>query len=141
LVLTTACVACMGPDNEPEKRPTASVNDVMTDVITPASNTLWSVEDPQSDAEWQVLSAAAIALVDASEAIRQGGSGPNDMEWAANPAWQAFLNTLAGAASDARDAAAAKDLDSLLNANDVLYPPCEECHLQFHPGVSEQEFN
>ena len=113
----------------------------MTGVITPASNALWSVEDPQSDADWQELADAADALVDASEKIRRGGSGPNDMEWAADPAWQSFLSTLAGAASDAQDAAVAKDLDSLLDANDVLYPPCEECHLQFHPGVREQEFN
>lgn len=113
----------------------------MTNVITPASNTLWSVEDPQSDAEWQDLADAAIALVDASESIGRGGSGPNDMEWAADPAWQAFLDTLTGAARAARDAAVAKDLDSLLGANDVLYPPCEECHLQFHPDVRQQEFN
>lgn len=137
----TACGACTGPDSASEKPPTISVNDMMTGVITPASNTLWSVEEPQSDAEWQDLADAANALIDASEIIRRGGSGPNDMEWAADPAWQAFMDILAGAARDAREAAIAKNLDSLLDANDVLYPPCEECHLQFHPDVRQQEFN
>jgi len=121
--------------------PAASVNDLMTDVITPASNTLWGVDEPSSDAEWQELAEAAMLIIDATEKFRSGGSGPNDNEWAADPAWQAFADTLIGAAKDANDAAIDHNIDALLNANDVLYPPCEECHMQFHPGVAGGDSN
>ena len=121
--------------------PSASVNDLMTDVITPASNTLWGVEDPASDAEWQELADAATLIIEAAESFRKGGSGPNDDKWATDPAWLAFTDTLIGAARNANDAAKEKNLDALFNANDVLYPPCEECHMQFHPGVAGEDVN
>jgi hypothetical protein len=121
--------------------PAASVNDLMIDVITPASNTLWGVDDPSTDAQWQELADAAMLIIEAAESFRIGGSGPNDNKWAADPAWLAFADTLIGAARDANNAAKEQDLDALLNANDVLYPPCEECHMQFHPGVAGEESN
>jgi len=129
--------ACTPSDDQPE----SSINDLMLDVVTPATNTLWGVEDPQSDADWGVFIDAASQVITAGEQIKLGGSGPNDMKWAADPAWQAFANTLIGAGNDARKAAEAKDLDALFEANDVLYPPCEECHIQFHPGVGGEELN
>jgi len=113
----------------------------MLDVITPASNTLWSVENPQNDADWSVFIAAATRVIDSGEQIKRGGNGPNDMTWVADPEWQEFADRLIGAAIAARSAAEAQDLDALVHANDVLYPPCEECHIQFHPGVDAEELN
>lgn len=118
-----------------------SVNDTMINVITPATNTLWGVEDPQTEADWKELAAAAALVIEATQSIRQGGSGSKDMQWSANADWQAFADRLIAAAEDATAAAKAMDLDALLNANDVLYPPCEECHLQFHPGVNGDDLN
>ena len=145
LVLFTLCasVACSNasdPANSAAK-PVLTINALMTDVVTPASNTLWSVEDPQTDADWLQFIDAASQIISAGEQIKRGGSGPNDAAWAGDPAWQAFADTLIGAAKDARKAAEAKDLDALFKANDVLYPPCEECHIQFHPGVDAEELN
>ncbi len=139
LILVTLFLACAcSPSSD---QPESSINELMLDVVTPATNTLWGVEDPQTDADWNVFVVAASQVITAGEQIKRGGSGPNDMTWAADPAWQAFANTLIGAANDARRAAQAKDLDALFNANDVLYPPCEECHIQFHPGVDAEELN
>ena len=129
--------ACSPSNNQPE----SSINELMLDVVTPATNTLWGVADPQTDADWNVFVVAASQVIAAGEQIKRGGSGPDDMTWAADPAWQAFADTLIGAAIDARDAASAKNLDALFEANDVLYPPCEECHIQFHPGVGAEELN
>ena len=129
--------ACSPSNDQPE----SSINELMLDVVTPAANTLWGVADPQTDADWNVFVVAASQVIAAGEQIKRGGSGPNDMTWAAEPAWQAFADTLIGAANDARDAASAKNLDALFEANDVLYPPCEECHIQFHPGVDAEELN
>ncbi len=141
LGLYVAGVGCSAQEKDTAAQPTVSVNDLMIDVITPATNTLWAVEDPKSDTEWQELLDAALLVIDAAGKIRAGGTGPNDMEWSADPAWQAFTDTLTGAATAARDAAIGQDLDALLHANDVLYPPCEECHLQFHPGIAGEDIN
>ena len=111
-----------------------SVNDMMISKITPATNTLWGIEDPQTDDEWQIFIDAANVVIDAANAIKQGGAGPNDDEWAQDPEWQAFADVIISAGIEAREAARNKDLDAMFNAGEVLYPPCEECHIQFHPG-------
>lgn len=145
LVLFTlcACVACSQANDSAgfAEESALTINALMTDVVTPASNTLWGVEDPQTDADWLQLIDAASQMIAAGVEIKRGGSGPNDAAWAGDPAWQAFADTLIGAAKGARSAAEKKDLDALFNANDLLYPPCEECHIQFHPGVDAEELN
>jgi hypothetical protein len=112
-----------------------TINDLMVNVVTPATDTLWGIEDPQTDAEWQVFVDAANTVIDAGNAIKAGGTGPSDDEWAANAEWQAFADRLIAAATDARQAAREKDLEAMWSAGDVMYPPCEECHLQFHPDL------
>ena len=37
-----------------------------------------------------------------------------------------------------RKAAVERDIEQMYTAGEVIYPPCEECHLQFHPGVEGQ---
>ena len=118
--------------------PTMSVNDLMMTVVTPATNTLWGIEDPQTEADWQVFIDAADEVIEAGQSMKLGGTGPEDAEWAADPAWQAFSDALISAGTDAREAAVNKDVEAMYTAGEVLYPPCEECHLQFHPGVKAQ---
>lgn len=133
-----ACVTGMAQDEQADP-PVLSVNDLMVTIVTPATNTLWGIEDPQSDEEWQVFIDAAETVIDAGESIKKGGAGPNDNEWASDPAWQAFADRLIGAGTDAKKAAQNQDIDAMYTAGEVLYPPCEECHLQFHPGVKGQQ--
>ena len=132
ILLIAAQVATSG-DEDPV--PTMSVNDLMVTVITPATDTLWGIEDPQTDEDWQVFIDAANTVIDAGETIKVGGTGPNDNTWASDPAWDAFADVMIGAGIDARNAAMNKDIDAMFTAGEVLYPPCEECHLQFHPGM------
>jgi len=132
-----AAFAVMGQEDSPPV-PDMSVNDLMISIITPATNTLWGIEDPQSAEDWQVFIDAADAVIEAGRTIKVGGTGPGDAEWAADPAWQAFADALISAGRDARKAAEDQDVDAMFAAGDVLYPPCEECHQQFHPGVREQ---
>lgn len=112
-----------------------SVNDVMVGAIAPASNTLWGVGEPRSDEDWKALDDAAVVVVAAGTVIAQGGSGPNDMKWANDTSWRAFAQRMVAAGIDSRNAVRERDLDALLAAGEVLYPPCEECHAQFHPGL------
>ncbi len=130
--------ACQDTTSEEEVPvPTMSVNDLMVTIMTPATDTLWGIEDPQTDEDWQVFIDAANAVITAGETIRVGGTGPNDNTWAGDPAWDAFADVLISAGVDARTAANNKDIEAMYAAGDVLYPPCEECHLQFHPGMQQ----
>ena len=133
LMLLFATGVCAGDEPAPDHR--VSIREVMDGVITPATNTLWGVEDPQSDEDWRPLEEAAIAVVAAGSLIRTGGAGPDDAERAADPRWQAWSDTMVEAAMTALESIRARDLDAMIEATNVMYPPCEECHIAFHPGV------
>ena len=134
-IVSVLTIAAMAFADTEVPAPTMSINDLMVTVVTPATNTLWGIEDPQSDAEWQVFIDAADTVINAGRTIKIGGTGPNDSTWASEDEWQSFADALINAGRVAREAAENRDLDAMFNAGDVLYPPCEECHNRFHPGV------
>jgi cytochrome c556 len=113
---------------------------LMTDTITPASDIIWGVEDPQADEEWQVLDDAAVTLMETFAATRNGGGGPNDDGWADEAKFQAYIDQEIVALKQARAAIAARDLDGLFDAGGELYTPCEECHIDYNPGVAEEPY-
>jgi hypothetical protein len=120
-------------------QPTMSTKQLMETTITDASNTIWNAFDPpKSDEEWAALERAALALIDATKLNAVGGTGPMDKEWAAQPAWKPFNEAMLQASQGALTAIRAKNHEALLAASDQLYPPCEGCHLQFNPGVVNQ---
>ena len=134
LVLTLFALTLIAA--EPDPGPPGSVRNLMLTVITPATNTIWSIEDPQTDEERQVLIDAAAKVIDVSRQIKNGGSGPNDSTWAEDPAWQQFADALIESGIGIQAAARARDLDTLMDvSNEKMYPPCEERHLQFLPGA------
>ena len=135
LLATTA----IGQDEGPDGSPGLSVYDRMVTVIAPATDTLWGIEDPQSDADWQVFVDAANVVIDSGNALLAGGTGRYDAVWAADPQWRIFVDQLVAAGRDARRAAENRDLDAMWTAGEVLYPPCEECHLKFNPGVLSEQ--
>ena len=92
LVLTLFALTLIAA--EPDVGPAGSVNNLMQTVITPATNTIWGIEDPQTDEEWQVFIDAAAQLIDVSRQIKNGGTGPNDSAWAEDPEWQQFADQL-----------------------------------------------
>ncbi len=118
-----------------EEQTPGSVMMLMTAVITPATNTMWSIEEPKTAAEWQVFADAAEEVIRAGKAVRGGGTGPDDDAWASNADWQAWADTMIAAAESAKAAAEAGDVDAYINATDVMYPPCEECHIAYNPGL------
>lgn len=135
-VLASAALAVLATHADDEAPvPTMSINDLMVTAVAPATDTLWGIDDPQTDEEWQVFIDAANRVIEAGNIIKIGGTGPNDTMWAESPDWQGFADRLIGAGVDARTAAENKDIEAMWTAGEVLYPPCEECHMQFHPGV------
>ena len=121
-----------------EPQPYVTIKEVMEMTITPATDTLWNVPERPTDEQWAALEQAAITLLVAADAIERGGAGKSDAERATNPAWAAFNAAMMKAGLDALKAIRARDSEALVAAGDVLYPPCEGCHLQFNPGVAEQ---
>ena len=117
-------------------QPAVSILEIMEKTITPASNTIWSFyQAPTEDSQWASLEEAAVTMVAASSLTAAGGTGPMDNEWVRDPSWQAFNRIMLQASQDALKAIRARDHAALLEAADVLYPPCEGCHSQFNPGV------
>lgn len=115
--------------------PLVSIKELMEKTLTPATNTLWNAYEPPSDEQWPLLEEAAVTLLVAASVNAQGGTGPMDTAWVKDPRWQAFNQVMIAAGRDALTAIRARDHDALLAAGDVLYPPCEGCHLQFNPAV------
>ena len=117
-------------------RPLVTIKELMEKTITPATNTIWNAyEPPETEEQWLALEEAAVTLLAAANVNALGGTGPMDMEWVKQPAWRAYNQAMTDAGFDALAAIRARDHDALLAAGDVLYPPCEGCHLQFNPGV------
>lgn len=122
ILLTTIGFFCVSSVSGDEPAPVVpdSVNDIMISVIAPATNTLWGIEDPQTDADWQVFIDAAETVIETATDIKDGGAGPSDNQWAESPDWQAFADRLIEAGSDARKAAENKDIDAMYSAGDIL---------------------
>jgi cytochrome c556 len=116
--------------------PLVTIKELMEKTITPATNRLWNVPETPTDEEWATLEEAAITLLAAAQVNSLGGTGPQDEAWAAQPSYQAFNQAMIAAGREALSAVRARKTDALLAAGDVLYPPCEGCHLQFNPGVA-----
>lgn len=141
-----AFVLAAGCANEQEQTtvrtpsPTAvPVLTLMVDVVAPATNTLWGIDNPETDAEWRELADAAELTMRAFRQIKEGGIGPNDMAWAADPRWQAYSDAVISSAIEARIAIEHRDAEALREANNDLYAPCEGCHLEFHPTIQPEE--
>ena len=139
LVATGVMVQALWAQPPAAPQPTMPIKQLMETTITDASNAIWAASDPPTSAEqWAALEKAALALIDASQIIAVGGTGPMDNDWVKQPAWKPFNDTMLAASEAALKAVRAKDHAALLAASDVLYPPCEGCHMQFNPGVVNQ---
>jgi cytochrome c556 len=120
--------------------PLVSIMELMQQTITPATNQIWSAyQEPSTPAEWRAMEEAAITLLAASSLNATGGTGPMDNEWARQPAWQAFNSVMVEAGKIALEASRNQDQEKLLEAGDLLLPPCEGCHQQFNPAVVDAQ--
>ncbi len=139
LVFAGAVFAQAPAPTETPPRPTVPIKELMETTITEASGALWNAFDPPTaDEQWAALEQAALRLIEAAKTNAVGGTGPMDNEWARQPAWKPFNDTMLRASEAALTAIRAKNHTALLEAGDLLYGPCEGCHAQFNPGVVNQ---
>lgn len=135
LVICFVGAVALGDDKGPFDD--LSVNEIMIQTVTPATDAIWNAE-PQGDDDWQALDEAAIKVVIAFESMKDGGTGESDAAWAAQPDWDAWADEVIAAANLTREAVLDRNIDLVYEAGDVLYPPCENCHLKYHPDFIGQ---
>lgn len=142
ICLLPALAACTAkePAEVATAAPEPTIMLLMVEDITQASDIVWGIEDPQTDEQWQVIDDAAVALVEAFQAIEAGTAGPNDKAWVADEKFQAYIDAEYAALEAVRQAIAERNLDGVFDAGGELYTPCEECHIDFNPAVSEAEY-
>ncbi len=112
--------------------------EIMTKVITPATNILWGISDSPDADEWQAMVNAAMINLEASKQIAKGASSPQDKQWATEQLWQDYSKAMIVATEQMLTAAKEKNLDAFYEGSDAVYPPCEECHKAFNPAVVNQ---
>jgi cytochrome c556 len=141
VILALACHACASKVTdapvEPvaEAQPQLSILELMNTIIVPATNTLWGIDEPQTDEEWQAFMSVADETIAAFEQTRNGGSGPQDADWAADPRWAAYANEAISAGEQFKVAIQAQDMEAIWTAGDALLAPCTACHNDFNPAV------
>jgi hypothetical protein len=123
-----------------ELDPLVSIMELMQLTITPATNQLWSAwEPPATPKEWRLMEEAAITLLAASSLTASGGTGDMDNTWVRDPAWHAYNAAMILAGQAALEASRSQDADALIAAGDALLAPCEGCHQQFNPAVTDAQ--
>jgi cytochrome c556 len=139
LALELAPIQAQAPAASSSNRALVTIKELMEKTITPATNRLWNVPEAPTDQDWAALEEAAITLLVAASVNAAGGTGPKDNEWVKQPAWKPFNEVMISAGQMALEAIRARKTDGLLAAGDVLYPPCEGCHMQFNPAAVEEQ--
>lgn len=141
LLFAAACSPQAAQDDQPETFPLElSVQEIMTGVITPATNVIWgrSFADDLSEEDWHrflesaiqlSLAASAIALAPPEESANGGAASGNAV------AWREWSDQLAELALNAKAAAESQDQAALVDAGDAMVEACEACHTVFLTGA------
>ena len=115
-----------------EYRPLLSVKEIMNGLITPATTIIWGAYQLETDAQWQEVRNAALAVIAAGNLLQFGGAGEGEAATAVEAGWKTYNQQMIEAAKLVILAADNKDEEALSVAgNDALYPPCESCHQQY----------
>ena len=110
-----------------QPKPAASAQELMKSVVIPASDVVFGVGKaaPKTDKEWTAVQDGAARLSDAAKQLERLAPPANGANWIKQS------RAMADAAETAGKAAKTKNADAVLDAGDVLYSTCENCHKQF----------
>lgn len=130
-----------GPARPPQAEPVASVKQLMTGIITPASTVVYSsvstlvtaagVEEtyPRNDDEWERVGANALALAEAGNLLMVEGRAVD------NGAWMRIAQDMVDAAKVSYNATVKKDTEALLASGETLNNSCDACHREYNADV------
>ena len=131
LIVFLASGIAFSQDQSP-LQPLLTVRQMMNAIVAPTTATIWGAYELETDAEWQEIKNAALAVIGAGNLLKIGGSGLEEQLISQEKDWQAFNSEMIVAAEKVIEAVDAKDEDELfMVGNDLLYPPCESCHQQY----------
>jgi hypothetical protein len=112
--------------------PLLTVKEIMNGLIAPTTATIWGAYQLETEAQWQEVENAALAVIGAGNLLALGGAGDGEVALAAEASWQQYNTQMIDAARQVLTAVAARDEEALFTAgNDALYPPCESCHQRY----------
>lgn len=115
-----------------EVQPLLTVKEVMNGIITPTTTTIWGAYQLETEAEWQEVENAALAVIGAGNLLALGGSGEGEILLSQEADWKASNDAMITAARAVIQAVEVRDEEALSEAgNNALYPPCESCHQKY----------
>lgn len=111
----------------PDSKPAASVLELMKAVVIPASDSVFGVGKaaPKNDKDWTAVQDSAAKLTDAANLLMRQAPSSGDASWVK------YSKAMSDAAETAGRAARAKNIDAVLDAGDVLYGTCDDCHKRY----------
>ncbi len=124
LALLATAAAAQQPSGS---KPVASVPELMKSVVIPESNAVFGVgkEAPKNDQDWTGVQDSAAKLADTAQLLMLQAPATGSANWVN------YSKAMADAATTAGRAAQAKNVDAVLDAGDVLYSSCVDCHKQY----------
>lgn len=115
-------------------RQTASLEQVMEATVTTASNAIFDavvwvngepVNLPKTEADWENVEHGAITLAESADLMMMPG---RVKDWGD---WRRFAHDLHNGARAAERAALNKNVDEVLQAGDLIYEACTNCHRKY----------
>ena len=71
--------------------------------------------------------------------MKEGGTRPNDMVWAANADWDSYMGIVIVAAQMTRETLENRNINDVCATGNVSsYPSYQGCHIKFYPEMSGQ---
>jgi len=116
--------------------PTATMKQLMLDLIHPASNDILLLiyrGGPSDDKQWATVRRNALALAEAGNLLMMPGRARDDGDWAKD------VKGLVDAGNAAYRAAEAKNAQALTAVAAPLDASCTNCHKQYRPNVFPRE--
>ena len=115
-------------------QPVASMNELMRDIIYPASDAIFYIErnPPKTDQEWNTLRGTALTLAESGNLLMMPGRARDQDRWMKD------AKLLVDVATDAWKAADAKNINGIVAVSDRLNEACILCHQDYRPGYRKR---
>jgi len=126
-ILMTTAIATTQNSVQPPFKLVATVSQVMTAIIAPASDIVFHAVSgtPRNDAEWKKVQNSALELAESGNLLMLPGRRRDNAEWVKHS--QAMIE----AAMFALKAAREKNTGNLMIAGDRIIGTCEGCHNKY----------
>jgi hypothetical protein len=117
--------------------PETSINALMVALVDHAAHEIWEAASAATltGRDWQTVEQHAIQLIAAGSLISIGGTGREDENWAATPAWQEWSRALSEGGLAALAAVESADQEALHAAGERIVDTCFGCHDRFKPDA------